>query len=291
MNYISFSQYNVFKACPQQWKIIYLDKIRPSYSNIHLVFGTAIHVTLQTYLQTYYTQTEKLANDLDLNSILLDTMVSEIDKIQENDPSIVLENYISKNDLNEYYSDGVQILNWFKKHRGKYFSKKNIELVGIELPLDILVQPNLNFTARLDLVLKDNRDNSIRIVDFKKSYRGWQKSEKDNPMKRGQLQLYKQFYSEIYNVPLKNIDIEFMILKQKIFNYGDFPAKRIQIFSPPSSEITLKKVKKEFMEFVDTVYTNGEPNLNYEFKATPSKKSCQYCPFKDNKDLCKVGIS
>jgi len=287
MSYVSFSQYNVWSSCPRQWKITYADGIRISQPNIHLVFGTAMHITIQKYLETYYLQTEKAANDLNLNNILLNSMVEDIEARKAEH----LHEFISQAELLEYYQDGVLILNWFKKHRSKYFNKKGFELIGIELPLDLELQPGLKFVAKLDFVLKDTRDNSIKITDFKKSYRGWKKSEKDNPTKRGQLQLYKQFYSEMYNIPTKNIDIEFMILKQKIFSYGDYPAKRIQVFSPPSSDITLKKVKAQFMTFVDTVFKDGEINREIEYPAKPSKKNCQYCPFRDNKDLCPVGVN
>ena len=286
MNYVSFSQYNVWTTCPLQWKIIYVDGHRIYEPNIHLIFGTALHITIQKYLEVYYTQTEKIANELNLSEILLNSMIEDI----EHRKSENLGDFVSKEELMEYYQDGVLILDWFKKHRAKYFSKKGFELVGIELPLEIELQPNLIFVGKLDLVIKDNRDNSIKITDFKKSYRGWKKSEKDNPIKRGQLQLYKQFYSEMYKIPTKNIDIEFMILKQKIFNYGDYPAKRIQVFSPPSSDITLKKVKAQFMEFVNTVFKDGEINKEIEYPAKPSKKNCQYCPFKHNKELCSVGV-
>lgn len=286
MSYVSFSQYNIWTTCPKQWKIIYADGQRISEPNIHLIFGAAIHITIQKYLEVYYLKTEKAANELNLNEMLLQNMIEDI----ESRKSENLNEFVSQSELLEYYKDGVLILDWFKKHRSKYFNKKGFELIGIELPLEIELQPGLKFIAKLDFVLKDTRDNSIKIIDFKKSYRGWKKSEKDNPIKRGQLQLYKQFYSEIYNVPTKSIDIEFIILKQKIFSYGDYPAKRIQVFSPPSSDITLKKVKTQFMSFVDTVFKDGEINKDIEYPAKPSKKNCQYCPFRKNKDLCPVGV-
>jgi len=287
MSYVSFSQYNVWTTCPKQWKIAYADGLRSSEPNIHLIFGTALHVTIQKYLEVYYLETEKAANDLNLNNILLNSMVEDIEA-RKNEH---LGDFVSQAELLEYYQDGVLILDWFKKHRSKYFNKKGFELIGIELPLELELQPGLKFVGKLDFVLKDTRDNSIKITDFKKSYRGWKKSEKDNPTKRGQLQLYKQFYSEMYNVPTKSIDVEFMILKQKIFNYGDYPAKRIQVFSPPSSDITLKKVKAQFMNFVDTVFKDGEINREIDYPAKPTKKNCQYCPFRNNKDLCPVGVN
>lgn len=287
MNYVSFSQYNIWTTCPKQWKITYIDGLKLSEPNIHLIFGTALHITIQKYLEVYYLETKKAANDLNLNNILLNNMIKDIE-VRKNEH---LVDFVSQAELLEYYQDGVLILEWFKKHSSEYFNKKQFKLIGIELPLDLELQPGLKFIGKLDFVLKDIRNNNIKIIDFKKSYRGWKKSEKNSQTKRGQLQLYKQFYSEIYNIPTKNIDIEFMILKQKIFNHGNYPAKRIQVFSPPSSDITLKKVKAQFMNFVNTVFKDGEINRDIDYPAKPSKKNCQYCPFRNNKDLCPVGVN
>ena len=44
---ISYSQLSLYTNCPHQWKLRYIDKITESESNIYLVFGTAMHETLQ----------------------------------------------------------------------------------------------------------------------------------------------------------------------------------------------------------------------------------------------------
>ena len=48
---VSFSQYSMWSSCPQHYKLQYIDKLSESTSNIHLVFGTAMHETLQEYLE------------------------------------------------------------------------------------------------------------------------------------------------------------------------------------------------------------------------------------------------
>ena len=54
---ISYSQLSLYNNCPHQWKLRYIDKITESESNIHLVFGTAMHETLQHYLDVMYKHT------------------------------------------------------------------------------------------------------------------------------------------------------------------------------------------------------------------------------------------
>lgn len=286
MHTVSFSQYSIWKRCKYQWKLQYVDKIKIDEPNLDFIFGSAIHMTLQKYLETFYNKTEKDANSIDLNNTLLSYMLSEMEKYGDN-----ISKFINKDDMSSYYLDGIKILDYFKKHKSNYFHKRGYELVGIEEELNVNILPGVNFIGKLDIVIKDKRNNIIKIVDFKKSYRGWNKSQKDDPIKRGQLQLYKQFYSDIKNVPLHNIEIQFLILKQKIFENTEFKPKRIQIYSPPSAPITLKKVKNDFLNFINAVYVDGNINPNADFTPSPSVQNCKYCPFKYNKDLCSYGVS
>ena len=51
MGRVSYSQYSMWSACPQQYKLAYIDKLGESSSNIHSIFGPAMHETLQNYLE------------------------------------------------------------------------------------------------------------------------------------------------------------------------------------------------------------------------------------------------
>ena len=51
---ISYSQMSIFRGCAHRWKLQYKDKIKKFTSSIHTVFGTAVHETMQHYLDTAY---------------------------------------------------------------------------------------------------------------------------------------------------------------------------------------------------------------------------------------------
>ena len=80
---ISYSQLSMFNECPKRWKLNYVDKLRVSESNIYLVFGTAMHEVIQTYLDIMYNNSVKNAEKLDLNKMLFDNMCSEFTKAKE----------------------------------------------------------------------------------------------------------------------------------------------------------------------------------------------------------------
>jgi len=51
---ISFSQLHMFTRCPHQWYLTYLKKLAPYSASIHATFGTALHETVQTWLDTLF---------------------------------------------------------------------------------------------------------------------------------------------------------------------------------------------------------------------------------------------
>ena len=66
-NKISYSQLSMYNECPLKWKLNYVDDVSIFESNIYLIFGTAMHEVLQTYLEILYNDSAKNADLLDLN--------------------------------------------------------------------------------------------------------------------------------------------------------------------------------------------------------------------------------
>ena len=111
MNRISYSQLSMFSECPKRWKLNYIDKLRIFESGIHLIFGTAMHEVLQKYLEVMYYDTVKNADKLDLDKMLRDNLIQEFKKAEEQDGKPPA----TKEQINEFFEDGVEILKFFKK--------------------------------------------------------------------------------------------------------------------------------------------------------------------------------
>ena len=107
--FISFSQLYMFTRCPHQWYLTYLKKLAPYSASIHATFGTALHETVQNWLEVLFNKTVKEANELDLPGILLDRMKKTYKKER-----IVNENadLSSPEQLNEFYQDSLEVLNY-----------------------------------------------------------------------------------------------------------------------------------------------------------------------------------
>jgi len=134
---ISFSQLTIFNNCPHRWKLQYKDRIKVFTSSIHTVFGTAMHEAIQKYLDVMYASSGAEADRLDLVEIFQEKFVGEY-KAQYTSNN--KQHFSSAEEMREFFDDGVEILNWLKKKRNKYFSRRGWYLVGCEIP--IVIQPN-----------------------------------------------------------------------------------------------------------------------------------------------------
>ena len=194
----------------------------------------------------------------------------------------------NQKELTEFYEDGVAIIDHFKKHRGKYFMKKNYELIGIELPIFMKLQEGVEIRSYLDVVIKNKINGNIKIIDLKTSTRSWTDFHKKNFYKTSQLVLYKQKYSEAYGVPLDKISVEFLILKRKIAKNPDFPISRLQRFEPANGKPTVNKVDKAFTEFRELIFdSKGDYRTDRTYNASPGR-ACTFCEFL-NTEHCKWG--
>ena len=113
-------------------------------------------------------------------------------------------------------------------------------------------------------------NTTITIFDIKTSTRGWNKWMKADKNKTQQLLLYKQFYSKQYDHPIDKIEVEYFIVKRKLWENLDFPQKRVQKFSPASGTVSMNKVGKRLDTFLNEAFTDtGEKKNN--MIPTPSK--------------------
>ena len=224
MSKISYSQFSKWDKCPYTWKLDYVDKETTFYGNIYTLFGTAVHETIQAYLVAYYNKTIKIADSLPLRDILQYRMEEnyKISKEQHGDNfEVTLE------EMKEFFNDGCNIVDEFLKRKSSHFPKKNTELVGIEIGLDYNLPKNMKFVGYMDVVLYNKVTGRIKIIDIKTATMGWNKYQKADKNKTNQLLLYKHFFSKEKGIPIDKIDIEYLILKRKLYENIQYPQKRL----------------------------------------------------------------
>ena len=287
---ISFSQFLMFNQCPHKWALQYRDGHYTSESSIHMTFGTAIHSVLQNYLDTLYNISIKAADEINLEEEFEEALRNQYKIDYEKNKKT---HFSSSEQLREFFEDGLGILSWLRRNKGKYFSKRGWYIAGCEIP--IVLSPNnaynnVIYKGFLDVVLYHEPTNKIKIIDIKTSTRGWKDKEKTDEVKNMQLILYKKFFSDQFNFPVDNIDIEYFIVKRKLHGNPDYPDPRVQLHVPASGKIKLGRAISKLNEFITLAFQKDNSYTERELLANPSKFNCTYCPFKNQKSLCNSSI-
>ena len=294
---ISYSQMSIFRGCPHRWKLQYKDKIKRFTSSIHTVFGTAVHEAMQHYLDIAYDKSFAAADrEIDIKEYFQEKFIGEYQtQYKKNNNS----HFSDAVEMREFFEDGVAILDWFKKKRSRYFSKKGTYLVGCEVPIVIApnkMYNNVLYMGYLDVVKYHEATETFKIIEIKTSTKGWNKFAKKDESKQFQLLLYKQFFSEQYNIPLDKIEIEFFIVKRKVLDWDDdkimspHQAYRVQTFTPPSGKIKLNRAKTAINDFIKECFNSSGNIKEREYIKSPSKWNCTFCPYKEEQELCGEGI-
>ncbi len=277
---VSFSQYSMWSSCPQQYKLSYIDGLSQSTSNIHSVFGTAMHETLQHYLDKCLRISKSQADKMiDLKEYLKERMRETYIK----DSAGGTLNVCTKEEMVEFLEDGNVLLDWFQKSKNfnKFFSLKHDELVAIEQPINTKIAEGVNFMGFIDLIVKDTFTGKYRIIDFKTSTAGWSKYQKADAVKNSQILLYKKYYSELFNISLNKIKVEYQIMRRKLPEDSAFPIPYMSKHVPSNGGPSVTKAYDKFMNFVNTVFEDGGTYKDIPFPKVPgtNKKNCKYCEF------------
>lgn len=294
---ISYSQMSIYRGCQHRWKLQYKDKIKRFTSSIHTVFGTAVHEAMQHYLDVAYEKSFAAADrEIDIQEYFQEAYINEYQtQYKRNNDS----HFSSAVEMREFFEDGIAILEWFKKKRSRYFSKKGTYLVGCEIPIVIAPNKMLNnvlYMGYLDVVTYHEATETFKIIDIKTSTSGWNDYAKKDENKQFQLLLYKQYFSEQYGIPLDKIEIEFFILKRKVLDADDeklmspYQAYRVQQFTPPSGKIKLGRAKTAINDFISECFNSSGKIKEKDYPKQASKWNCNFCPYKEDKEHCGEGI-
>ena len=278
---VSFSQYSMWSKCPHQYYLNYILGKRIYDPSLNTCFGTAIHYALQTYIEKLYKESFEVADALNLNKLFKEKFDEELVKSKEQNKNFTY----TDDEYTEFFYNSEDILRAFlnTSTRIKHFPNNKYEFIGTELTLDAKLRNNVEFVAYVDLILKEKSTGKIKIYDFKTSTLGWRDSKKEDPATYEQILLYKAFYSKKFGVPLNDIEVEFFILKRKLYENVDFPQSHIQLYRPTHTHAAVAETLNSFSNFINECFTvKGEYNVNGKYPKIPgkNKKNCTYCPHK-----------
>jgi hypothetical protein len=275
--------------CPKAWQLKYVDGHRLDDSSIHTVFGTSMHESIQEWLDVLYNQSETMAKTMYLHDGFKEKLLNlfkENTTVAENGEKVFLAD---KKTLMEFYEHGCLILTYLQENYKKIFPTINTKLDSIEYALNMEVRPGVQYIGYIDVVTYNEATKKYVLYDLKTSRSGWTQSQKSDPLKVGQLLLYKRFFSQQLGIDEKNISVEFIILKRTIMENSQYHIPRISKFEPSNGAPSVNKSWNSFQQFINTCFDENGQYIT-EQTATPSKDACRWCKFRNKKELCSVGI-
>lgn len=278
---ISFSQLSVYLNCPKCWERAYLRKEQVYEPSIHTCFGTAFHETLQDWLGVLYNESARAAGEVDLEQAL-ETNLRKCYAAEKKKNGG--KDFTDSVTLNEFYEDGIAILDYIVKHRKSFLpSNRTTWLVGCEIPIYTKLKEKFYFKGFIDVLTYEEDRDVWKIWDIKTSTKGW-KDEKTDFVKTSQIILYKEFLHQQFDIPLEKIEVEYFIVKRKIMEDAEFAAmrKRVQEFVPRTGPRIHKKVVEQITQFLTEAVDSTGTYIDKDYPKNPTSKTCKWCVFRDS---------
>jgi hypothetical protein len=279
---VSYSQFSMWASCPHKWYLTYVENKQPYQASIHTVFGTAFHETIQDYITVMYNESGAAADRMDLIALFQD----KFSEVYSKEYKAAGAHFSDPVQMGEFFEDAIAILNFIQKNRNKLFTIRKMRLLGIEIPLLLNVANNIFLKGFIDFVLYDEELDKVYIYDIKTSTRGWSDSEKKDDSKIAQILLYKEYFSKQFGFDVEKIEVEYFIVKRKIWKQSEYAIPRTQSFKPASGKNKRKQAVENFQSFIKDCFDNsGKPQIKSYLKNV-GESSCKWCPYKDSPDLC-----
>ena len=109
---ISYTQFSLWSECPHKWKLMYIDKHKQP-PNIHLAFGSAMHETLQEYLDLMYNKSIKAADEFEIYEDFQQRFLKMYNDYKEQ----IGSNFSTPKEITEFINDGLNIIDFFLERR------------------------------------------------------------------------------------------------------------------------------------------------------------------------------
>ena len=274
--HISYSSLSTYNKCPKLWEMQYLRGLVPFKQNIYTCFGTAMHETIQEWLEVMYHDKVKTGMEMDLDKLLYDSMIKAYKQGKAQNGH---EHFSSEKELTQFWIEGKHILNYLKKKKNAYFTTKTMQLAGIETLLYQEIKPGVMFKGLVDLVFYHPTTDRWTIMDIKTSTSGWRDNQKKNPNLTAQVILYREFFAKQFNVDVDKVDVEFFIVKRRVPAEAEFASmqKRVQQFTPSSGPRKTKQVIESMNKFVEEVVGEDGKYIDKSYSCKSPIGKCDHC--------------
>ena len=251
-DYLSYSAVRTFQGCPLKYRFRYIDGLPEDRVASSLVFGSAIHASVEFYF------TQQLVGEVepDLDGLLAVYQQSWRDRSQQE----VRFNKSETADSLHSLADSM-----LKAFLASDLTKQNGMIIGVEEELRGELSGELpDLLGRVDLLLET--DDAVVVQDFKTSRSAWNEYQAED--QSDQLLLYGDLVRRL--VPGKKVRLQFAVITKA-------KTPKVQLFEASFDESKLDRTKRVF-ESVWSAIQSGH------FYPAPSPMQCSGCGYRSQCD-------
>ncbi|OAI40704.1 hypothetical protein AYO40_04420 [Planctomycetaceae bacterium SCGC AG-212-D15] len=247
-DYLSFSALALYTACPLRYFFKYVTGLPESIVSASLVFGSAIHASLQFHFEELLAGNQPPSRDS-----LLDAFW---DAWNRQDPKSI--RFGRDGGLNEMGALADRMLSAFQT---SVLARPTGRVIAVEEELRGELIPGLpDLLARVDLIVET--DASLVVTDFKTARSEW--SQEHVADASGQLLLYHELAKSLSGG--KALRLEFAVLTKTRF-------PKVAILPVMGDPMRIERTKK----IVERVWKAIE---GAHFYPSPSAMNCPTCPYR-----------
>lgn len=270
--HISFSEVKQWKECGWRHKLLYIDKLRTFEESPHLHYGTIIHDACEHFLKTGILDIDNAK--LKLKNAWSEHGFDSEDFIQLQTQRAELQGWKYKhNKLKDWFQWAEASISSLPAFLDETFPGWQFQSAE-EALYERIENIDTKFKGYIDCIIKVPYKDRYKywVLDWKTSSgRGWNQEKQRDFNVQAQVILYKNFWGIKNNIPLKDIQCGFVLLK-KVKTVG----KSCQLIKVASGPKSLEKSSKLVRSMIKTV----EKKLYLK-----NRNSCMFCEFK-NTDYC-----
>jgi len=208
--HISYSEWKDWSVCPYYHKLVHIDKLKGFEGNIYTAFGKALHETIEVDIVK-----DKVGNIDEMVRNFQSILKREVKSLPEEEKKRILSDF----DIRSWLSQGTEIVKEVYAALTERFGDYGIgwEVLAAEERLyeDVnYFDTKKKFKGFIDLVVYNKHDEKIYLIDWKTTSWGWNSKKKSDSTLAYQLAFYKYFYSQKYEVDMKDVETYFVLLKR-----------------------------------------------------------------------------
>ena len=249
-DYLSFSAMNLYRSCPLRYKFRYLDGLPEEAVSSSLVFGSAVHASVELHLN-------RLLAGEPLPSI--DEMLTVYHDAWRDQLEVGQVQFGKDDDVASLSKLAGRMLEAF---RVSPMAQPMGHVIGVEEELRGSIIPGVpDLLGRIDLITET--DEAVVITDLKTSRSRWSRDQAEDSAE--QLLLYSELVKHL--VPGKQMRLRFAVLtktKEPVVDVHELPVEQQRV----------DRTKR----VVERVWRSIEAG---SFYPAPSPMQCPSCPYRE----------